>query len=150
MQFIRLNIHYLHEPNLMRIPRPFYHQKTCCDRTIESLITDKEQQAHLEINKKGNTCNDDDRSAENVGEDEDVNVLQRVELEAIATRDRRCHLHNLFPLLLPVLEQQTYIHTSEKVVEHVCKLSPCVLVKKTQAIPLKKVSFIGTLHKHYQ
>lgn len=51
------------------------------------------------------TCDDDDGSAENVGEDEDVDVLQRVKLEAIAAGDRRRHLHNLFPLILPVLEQ---------------------------------------------
>lgn len=31
------------------------------------------------------TCNDNDGSAENVREDEDVNVLQRVKLEAVAT-----------------------------------------------------------------
>lgn len=55
------------------------------------------------------TCDDDDGSAENVGEDEDVNVLQRVKLEAVATGDRRRHLHNLFPLLLPVLGQHTHI-----------------------------------------
>lgn len=53
------------------------------------------------------TCDDDDGPAENVGEDEDVNVLQRVKLEAVATGDRRRHLHNLFPLLLPVLRQHT-------------------------------------------
>lgn len=61
--------------------------------------------------KKGSTCNDDDGSAENVGEDEDVDVLQRIKLEAIATGDWRCHLHNLFPLILPVLEQ---MHTIRK------------------------------------
>lgn len=51
------------------------------------------------------TCDDDDGSAENVGEDEDVNVLQGVELEPIATRDRRRHLNNFVPLVLPVLGQ---------------------------------------------
>lgn len=51
------------------------------------------------------TCDDDYGSAEDVGEDEDVNVLQGVELEPIATRDRRCHLYNLVPLVLPVLGQ---------------------------------------------
>ena len=58
--------------------------------------------------KKVSTCDDDDGPAENVGEDEDVNVLQRVKLEAVATGDRRRHLHNLFPLLLPVLRQHTH------------------------------------------
>lgn len=62
------------------------------------------------LRKKGNTCNDDDGSAENVGQDEDVNVLQRVKLEAVAIGDRRCHLHNLVPLFLPVLVQQ-HIYT---------------------------------------
>lgn len=60
-----------------------------------------------------NTCDDDDGPAENVGQDEDVDVLQGVELEAVAAGDWGGHLHNLFPLLLPVLEQQTRTH-SEK------------------------------------
>lgn len=54
------------------------------------------------------TCNDNDGSAENVREDENVNVLQRVKLEAVATGDWRCHLHNLVPLLLPVLGQNIH------------------------------------------
>lgn len=33
------------------------------------------------------TCNYNDGSAKNVREDEDVNVLQRVKLEAVATGD---------------------------------------------------------------
>ena len=56
--------------------------------------------------KQKTTCDDDDGSAENVGEDEDVYVLQRVKLEAVASRDWRRHLYNLVPLLLPVLGQQ--------------------------------------------
>lgn len=41
-----------------------------------------------------------------------MDVLQGVELEAVAAGDWGGHLHNLLPLLLPVLEQQT--HTVRK------------------------------------
>lgn len=61
--------------------------------------------------KNVSTCDDDDGSAENVGQDEDVNVLQGVKLEAVATGDRRRHLHNLLPFLLPVLGQHTHIQS---------------------------------------
>lgn len=55
-----------------------------------------------------NTCDDDDGPAEDVGQNKDVDVLQGVKLEAVAAGDWGGHLHNLFPLLLPVLEQQTH------------------------------------------
>lgn len=70
-----------------------------------------------------NTCNDNDGSAKNVGEDEDVNVLQGVKLEAIATGNWRGHLHDLVPLLLPVLAQP-HLHAG-KINQDMKKRSVC-------------------------
>lgn len=62
----------------------------------------------ISIDKRKSTCNDNDRSAEDIAEDEDVNVFKRVKLKAVATRNWWCHLDNLFPFFLPVLVQNTH------------------------------------------
>ena len=56
------------------------------------------------------TCDDDDGPAEDVAEDEDVDVFKGIKLEAVATGDWGRHIHYFLPLLLPVLGNGPGIH----------------------------------------